>query len=50
MFILCQIYDKIVEPQFDKNNKMTITPKEDSDQSKRRPSLIRVFSVRPKDS
>ena len=35
------------EPPYDKTNKMTFAPSEDSDQPGNPPSLIRVFTVRP---
>ena len=36
------------EPQFDKTNKITCAPSEDSDQPGHQPSMIRVFTVRMK--
>ena len=36
------------KPHYDKTNKMTCTPSEDSDQPGHTPSLIRVFAVRMK--
>ena len=38
----------IIEPQHDKNNKLTCAPSEDSDQPGYPPRLIRVFAVRLK--
>ena len=35
----------LYEPQHDKTNKMTCAPREDSDQPRHPPSLIRVFAV-----
>ena len=37
---------KHFEPSYDKTNKMTFMPSEDSDQPGHPPSLIRVFAVR----
>ena len=37
---------KHFEPPYDKTNKMTVVPSEDSDQPGHPPSLIRVFAVR----
>ena len=37
---------KHFEPPYDKTNKMTFVPSEDSDQPGHPPSLIRVFDVR----
>ena len=42
--------ENIIDPQQDKNNKMTFAPSEDSDQPGHPPNLIRVFAVRSKDS
>ena len=39
---------KTYEPPHDKNNKMTFSPSEDSDQPGHPPSLMRVFAVRMK--
>ena len=35
----------IIEPNYDKTNKMTCAPSEDSDQAGHQPSLIKVFAV-----
>ena len=35
----------IIEPAYDKSNKTTCEPSEDSDQPGHQPSLIRVFAV-----
>ena len=35
----------VYEPPYDKTNKMTYAPSEDSDQPGHPPSLIRVFTV-----
>ena len=42
--------ENIIDPQQDKNNKMTFAPSEDSDQPGHPPNLIRVFAVRSTDS
>ena len=36
----------LIKPPHDKTNKMICAPSEDSDQSGRPPSLIRVFALR----
>ena len=41
---------KHFEPPYDKTNKMTVVPSEESDQSGHPPSLIRVFDVRSMDA
>ena len=49
MKCICAAYvsrKKYFEPAYDKTNKMTFVPSEDSDQSGHPPSLIRVFAVR----